>query len=256
MYVILEDDDFSGREFRNCILDGEVSERYLISEDGIIFDMDKEKYKYSHDNSVTDKHQRIKLGKKNYYIHKLVAETFVPNDNPEINTIVRHYDDEPYNNHYTNLIWGTQHENSLDMIRNGKQVYDETRNIVSCESHGGSILTNNDVHEICIELVKGTLLKDLALIYNVDVDVIRHIYKRKSWTKISNEYPEFKIQESIYKGIDLEIKEKIINMLKGDLTLTATPILAKLNLEKNESTKGFIRYTKSKLKNEINEFND
>lgn len=51
------------------------------------------------------------------YLHRLVAEAFVPNPNncPE----VRHLDDDPSNNEVWNLEWGDQYDNVQDSIRNG-----------------------------------------------------------------------------------------------------------------------------------------
>ena len=53
---------------------------------------------------------RIKIG-------ATVLETFV-GPRPE-GAIVRHLDDNPYNNHVDNLRWGTYSENMHDMVRNG-----------------------------------------------------------------------------------------------------------------------------------------
>lgn len=50
-------------------------------------------------------------------VHQLVAEAFIPN--PAGRGVVRHYDDNPKNNNYKNLRWGTQAENMADKIRNG-----------------------------------------------------------------------------------------------------------------------------------------
>ena len=44
-------------------------------------------------------------------IHRLVAEAFVENPNPQEYHYVLHLDDNPTNNIYTNLKWGTQKEN-------------------------------------------------------------------------------------------------------------------------------------------------
>ena len=54
---------------------------------------------------------------KEYYVHRLVAEAFVPN--PHHYPYVRHLDDDPENNHADNLVWGTQKENHRDCVRNG-----------------------------------------------------------------------------------------------------------------------------------------
>lgn len=59
-------------------------------------------------------------GKRYYrYIHRLVAEAFIPN--PENHPIVRHIDDDPFVNEPEYLRWGTQKDNIHDCIRNGKQ---------------------------------------------------------------------------------------------------------------------------------------
>ena len=51
------------------------------------------------------------------YIAVLVAEAFIPNPNnyPE----VRHMDGNPYNNHVSNLKWGTHADNMADAKRHG-----------------------------------------------------------------------------------------------------------------------------------------
>lgn len=46
-----------------------------------------------------------------YYIHRIVAEAFVPNPDPANRTQVNHKDNNPKNNHYTNLEWVTQQQN-------------------------------------------------------------------------------------------------------------------------------------------------
>lgn len=50
--------------------------------------------------------------------HRLVAEAFV--DNPDALPLVRHWDGDHDNNHYSNLRWGTQSDNMYDMVRHGR----------------------------------------------------------------------------------------------------------------------------------------
>ena len=50
------------------------------------------------------------------YLHRLVAEAFIPN--PNNYPLVRHMDDNPYNNEVCNLAWGTQYDNVQDCIHN------------------------------------------------------------------------------------------------------------------------------------------
>ena len=59
------------------------------------------------------KYERIGLGKygqqKKHFVHRLVAETFIPN--PECKEQVDHIDSDTFNNHMSNLRWVTANEN-------------------------------------------------------------------------------------------------------------------------------------------------
>lgn len=51
------------------------------------------------------------------YVHHLVLEAFV-GPRPE-GMRALHRDDDPHNNHVSNLYWGTMRDNALDRVRNG-----------------------------------------------------------------------------------------------------------------------------------------
>ena len=58
-----------------------------------------------------------------YKTHRAVAELFVENPDPEINTIVLHLNDIPDNNVYLNLKWGSYQDNMTDKILSGRERY-------------------------------------------------------------------------------------------------------------------------------------
>ena len=61
------------------------------------------------------KHQLWKDNKvEQAYVHRLVAENFIPNTNNY--PCVMHMDDDPTNNHVSNLQWGTQKMNIHQMV--------------------------------------------------------------------------------------------------------------------------------------------
>ena len=58
------------------------------------------------------------LGKA--YIHRLVAEAFVHNSNPDVNTVVNHIDFNPKNNRADNLEWTTDKGNVHHSLQAGR----------------------------------------------------------------------------------------------------------------------------------------
>ena len=76
-------------------------------------------------------------GQRQRRVHILVAEVYVPNPDPEHNTIVLHLDSNKENKHYTNLKWGTISENTKQafdegMAHNDKS-WDDSQSIHVCQ---------------------------------------------------------------------------------------------------------------------------
>lgn len=110
------------------------------------------------------------------YIHRLVAETFIPNPNnlPEIN----HKDNNRKNNRVDNLEWVTAQQNTNHKVNQNRHF------IPYGESCGMSILKEQDVLEIRALFINGTKQADLARKYKVSPQVIWYIIKRKTWKHI------------------------------------------------------------------------
>lgn len=53
---------------------------------------------------------------KNFLVHRLVAQYFVKNSDKEFLTVVHHKDHNRSNNQYSNLMWVTQEENSIESV--------------------------------------------------------------------------------------------------------------------------------------------
>ena len=60
--------------------------------------------------------RKEKIGKR-YYIHRMVAEAFLPNPNNK--TEVNHRDSNPSNNHISNLEWVSSSENTKHAVYKG-----------------------------------------------------------------------------------------------------------------------------------------
>lgn len=85
-------------------------------------------------------------GRGKTYIHRLVAEVFVKNSDPDVNTIVNHIDFDPKNNRADNLEWTTDAGNVQHSIRAGR--YNRTEEWLanlrkSNEKNGRSVVCLN-----------------------------------------------------------------------------------------------------------------
>lgn len=81
---------------------------YLVSYSGLIINGRTGKTLIPYSNGIKD-YMNVKLGGKNYYVHRLVAIAWKPNpqNKPEVN----HLDFNVQNNHGDNLEWSTSSEN-------------------------------------------------------------------------------------------------------------------------------------------------
>ena len=70
----------------------------------------------------------ITMGNKNISkrVHRLVAEAFIPNDDPKNKTVVMHKDNNKTNNNVENLKWGTISENTRQAFDDGLAVNDKS----------------------------------------------------------------------------------------------------------------------------------
>lgn len=95
--------------------------------------------------------------KKQFYIHRLVAETFIPN--PQNKPQVNHIDGNRWNNHIDNLEWVTQNENikhSHDFLKREYLAYGEnhknSKTISQYDLQGNLINVYGSVHEASRQL--------------------------------------------------------------------------------------------------------
>jgi hypothetical protein len=110
-------------------------------------------------------------GQKALYIHQLVAHVFI-GKRPD-GMVVRHIDGNRYNNHVSNLCYGSPHENTLDSIKN--KTYAKERN-------GRSLLNQRMVNAIRSLFNDKIVSKtQLAKAFQVSESTINAIIKNRNW---------------------------------------------------------------------------
>lgn len=116
---------------------------------------------------------------RNGYIHRLVAEHFIPNplNKPEVN----HKKGFKYDNRVWELEWCTSSENTIHAINTGLHI------IKRGDSHSGAVLTADIVRHIRY-LWKSTkhkvTLKQLGDKYGVTISAISAVVNNRNWKHI------------------------------------------------------------------------
>ncbi len=110
---------------------------------------------------------------KNFYIHRLVAETFIPN--PDGKPFVNHIDGDKSNNSADNLEWVTVTENNRHARKEGLNVTPKG------EESRLAVLTNEQVIEIKKQLAEGRKQRDIAAEFGVHYTLISHIKAGRKW---------------------------------------------------------------------------
>lgn len=132
---------------------------------------------------------------ENAYLHKVVAECWVYNDDPVNKVQVNHKDGNKRNPIYTNLEWVTRSQNirhavSLNLIKKGEDLYNAG-------------LTNDQVHQVCQRLSDGARVCDVADVFNVSNDIITKI-------KSGDSYPHIRVLYDIDTNCRKSLSESTV----------------------------------------------
>lgn len=129
----------------------------------------------------SDGYFRVSLSKdkieRGHYIHRLVAQAFIPN--PENKPQVNHRDGKKYNNNASNLEWVTSKENNIHAVITG------LNKGLKGEKQNGSKLKNEDVVKIREMYKEGNISQSkLSKIFDISLMSINFIVRNKTWKHI------------------------------------------------------------------------
>jgi hypothetical protein len=121
-------------------------------------------------------YKRVSLESKSpTYVHRIVAEAFVPNPLglPEVN----HIDGDKGNNRSENLEWVTHSENAAHASRSGL--------LAVGVRHGNSKLNESDVLKIDSLIRDGHSTRKIASRFGVGAEAVRCIRNGKTWAHLT-----------------------------------------------------------------------
>lgn len=124
------------------------------------------------DNGRSVKLQKDGVHIKSHKVHRLVAKEFVPN--PDNKPEVDHIDNNPSNNIYTNLQWGTRG----DQI---KWAYERGRDRKGGERAVTAKLTNEQVRELRQKYKNGVRFFELKKQYSISESSLSSIIKNRTY---------------------------------------------------------------------------
>lgn len=154
-----------------------IHDKYIVFSTGDIFNLYGKKMIGHIDRCG---YHEVILNGKQYRVHRLVAETFIPN--PENKPCVNHKDGNKKNNKANNLEWCTYSENTVHAYQTGL----EKR--MCGEQHHSHKLTEKDVKyvkQVYIKRDKEFGAVALAKRFNVDRTTIHDIIRGKTWREVS-----------------------------------------------------------------------
>ena len=181
-------------EFRGSLIEIILSEGlevpsyedYLVFKEGFILSKKNGKFRILRPSKTGYKRHYcfVNLCKNgtisHFYVHRLVADAFIPNPDPTTKTQINHIDGNADNNHYSNLEWVTPKENTQHAFRLGLSP--------SGSDCPWAKLPEAVVHNVCKMLEDGRPLREIRQTNGIGPKILWKIRHRKQWCSISSAY--------------------------------------------------------------------
>lgn len=155
--------------------------KYSITKNGDVYSHRKKSFMrwQNNGNGYAYVSLHINRRKKNFYIHRLVAQAFIKNTNNL--PCVNHKDFNKLNNKASNLEWVSHKENTAHAYRAGV-VKDPP--ILRGNKHSRSVLKEKEVFKIKAMISNGIACTKIAKMFNVHSSTIYHIKHGRAWSEV------------------------------------------------------------------------
>lgn len=199
IYPIIPDDE----EYKELVSYGIKPGCYLISNYGRVFSKLKNNFMSPSFSSGYKTVQLVTIdgSRRTFYIHRLVADAFVPNPDPLLLLEVNHKDLDRGNAYYKNLEWVTKRENIDHELRNknhgvpiisGKGKWGDGASTYG-ENNGMSKWKEFEVRCMLMALENGASYAEALIKANIyptenAIANLSHIARGRRWKHISKEY--------------------------------------------------------------------
>ena len=141
--------------------------------------------------------------RKTHFVHRLVAEMFIPN--PNNYKVINHKDGDKTNNNINNLEWCTYSHNLVHAINNKLR-----RNTYEYQS----VLSIEEVREIPKLVEWGLSKSEIARVLKVNISTIKAIFKGYTWFNIGIDFKSMKVHRKNRWEEDKKLPTKYLEYLK------------------------------------------
>lgn len=152
--------------------------RYAVTEDGRVWSYPKStnNTKGQFLKGYTDRYTMVRMNRRHFLLHRVVAETFIPN--PDNLPCVNHKDGSKDNNKVENLEWVSFKENMKHAEETGLW-------LIKGERHWRSKLTSDDVLEIRkLYATNQWTQLEIAKKFGVSRGAVMNVLLGRSWSHV------------------------------------------------------------------------